>query len=713
MRKGNKILAGLLAACVCLSLLPMQVFADEGDAVAVQEEALDEEYTEFDEEIVDVQTDEEAMEEHGEADLEDTVNEDQADSAEAVVDEDPGAGRLQGYVPDEFYGPAAFGLRSTEVQHASKFDGYTIEKGIDVSKWNTINDWTKVKQAGIQFAFVRVAYRAYGSGTLATDGKEAANIKNATAAGIPVGVYIFSQAITVKEAEEEADFVLKQIAGSAVTMPVVLDFEYASDANGVTGRLYEAKLSKSAATNICMAFCKRVAAAGYTPMVYANKDMLTNGLNASTISASYPIWLAHYTTATDYAGDYDYWQYSEKGSVSGITGNVDMNFRYIKGNSTNPPQTTYTSYRTTDRVNYRSGPGTTYAVQGTLAAGTTISVEDGYSKAANGYTWYRFKMNSQTYYIASAYVQKIGTTSGWKWVTDANGDKYYMSGTQKAYGAKKIDGEWYYFDTITGKMYIGWRQDGAKTYYYDAEGHLALGVKKINGNWYYFNSNGAMHTGWRQDGAKTYYYDAEGHLALGIKKIESYWYYFSSNGAMYIGWRQDGAKTYYYDNEGHLAIGVKKIGAYWYYFSSNGAMYTGWRQEKGNIYYYDNEGHLAIGVKKIVNYWYYFKSNGTMHTGWRQEGEKRYYYDSEGHLILGVKKIEGYWYYFRSNGIMHTGWRDDGNNRYYYGVDGTLQFGEKNINGKWYAFNKSTGIMIRNGWFEGKYYGKDGIRVDN
>lgn len=266
--------------------------------------------------------------------------------------DDPGAGRLSGdHIPEEFYGQpgdneisilsrySAFKEQSPYTNktytHQDVFDGRTIVHGIDVSQWQGKNiDWQKVKAAGIDFAFIRVGYRGYGkAGTLNANTKDTCfdtNMKNAIDAGVQVGVYIFSQAITTKEAEEEADYILKYLGDYNVTMPLIMDYEYASDAsNG--GRIKTAKLSKTAATKICMAFCDRIAEAGYTPMVYANKSMLTDQLNAKTITdAGYRVWLAHYTTNTNYTGTFDFWQYASTGKVNGISGNVDMNFYYVQ-----------------------------------------------------------------------------------------------------------------------------------------------------------------------------------------------------------------------------------------------------------------------------------------------------------------------------------------------------------------------------------------------
>lgn len=293
MKKRNLFVAAVMTICLCATTIPIHVKAQET-----------------------IQTD--------------TTQEIQ--DSEKDHNDDPGSGRLRGHIAPEFFG-AQSGARTTAVyQHADKFkNGYTIQTGIDVSKWNGTISWDRVKKAGIQFALVRMAYRGYGSaGTMGYDETGAINLKGALAAGIPVGAYIFSQATTEAEAREEADVLIERVKGYKITLPLVLDFEYYSDSGKNEGRLYNAKLSKTKATAVCNAFCARVASKGYTPMVYANADMLKNQLNASDISKNYQIWLANYTTKTTYAGDYNFWQYSAAGAVDGINGRVDMNFRYIK-----------------------------------------------------------------------------------------------------------------------------------------------------------------------------------------------------------------------------------------------------------------------------------------------------------------------------------------------------------------------------------------------
>lgn len=262
------------------------------------------------------------------AEAEDTDVQVEADGGDdAYYDpEDPGNYRLAGKAEEASFGSAVSALAVSQ----SKYNDCYIEKGIDVSYYNGTINWEKVKndEKG-KFAIIRVAYRGYSNGALKTDVKAEENLRNANAVGVPIGAYIFSQAVTIDEAVEEADYIVDRVAGYQIDLPIVLDYEYV--AVGV-GRLYNAKLSKETATDICVAFCDRVKERGYTPMVYANKSMLSSSLYAADFSQDSAVWLAHYTDSTDYAGEYEFWQYSSSGSVAGVTGNggkTDVNFRYV------------------------------------------------------------------------------------------------------------------------------------------------------------------------------------------------------------------------------------------------------------------------------------------------------------------------------------------------------------------------------------------------
>lgn len=198
-------------------------------------------------------------------------------------------------------------------------EGETVVPGIDVSSWQPTIDWEAVAASGVEFVFLRCAFRGTSTGKLVEDNCFHKHIAGAKAAGLQVGVYIYSQAITVAEGIEEAQYMMDMVKDYHIDLPLVLDYEYL----GNSGRLYNANLSRRAATDICLAFCDAVEAAGYDSMVYANASMLNNDLFRDELER---VWLAHYTTKTSYSGDYEYWQCSQSGTVDGIGGYVDLNF---------------------------------------------------------------------------------------------------------------------------------------------------------------------------------------------------------------------------------------------------------------------------------------------------------------------------------------------------------------------------------------------------
>ena len=193
-------------------------------------------------------------------------------------------------------------------------------RGIDVSKYQGNIDWGAVAASGINFAIIRVGYRGSSSGALVQDPYFKKNISGATKAGIKVGLYFFTQAVNEAEAVEEASMAMSLASGYKVTYPIFIDTESASSgrANG---------LSKSARTAVVKAFCQTIRNGGYKAGVYASKSWYANQLNASALNG-YCIWVAQYNSSCTYSGKYDMWQYSSKGSVSGIKGNVDMNISY-------------------------------------------------------------------------------------------------------------------------------------------------------------------------------------------------------------------------------------------------------------------------------------------------------------------------------------------------------------------------------------------------
>ena len=193
--------------------------------------------------------------------------------------------------------------------------------GIDVSKWNGSIDWNAVRNSGVTFVIIRCGYRGSSTGALIKDQKFDSYIAGAEAAGLNIGLYVFSQAITEREAVEEASMAVSLASGHRISLPIFIDTEKASNgrANG---------LSAGERTQIMKAFCETVKSSGYTPGIYASKSWFENQLNMGELN-QYRIWLAQYASQATYGGKYDMWQYTSRGSVSGISGNVDMNINLL------------------------------------------------------------------------------------------------------------------------------------------------------------------------------------------------------------------------------------------------------------------------------------------------------------------------------------------------------------------------------------------------
>lgn len=210
--------------------------------------------------------------------------------------------------------------------HQNRFSGISKVYGIDVSYYQGNIDWKKVKNSGVEFVIIRVGYRGYGSaGTLVEDPKFKTYLDGATKAGLKVGVYFYTQAITTAEAQAEAKFVLDRIKGYSLQMPVYYDIE---SVDYDTGRLDSAGLSKAQKTALCTAFCDTIIKSGYSAGVYANYTWLNYYIDGAGLGRKYPIWLAHYTSNTNYDQRMDMWQYSGSGTVSGISAYTDVNVWY-------------------------------------------------------------------------------------------------------------------------------------------------------------------------------------------------------------------------------------------------------------------------------------------------------------------------------------------------------------------------------------------------
>lgn len=230
---------------------------------------------------------------------------------------------------------------SATYYHRSDYEDYQLINGIDVSWWQaknkttTLLNWEEIHNAGIDFAFVRVGSRDSSNGRIYEDTSADSHIQAALDNDINVGLYIFSQALTEKEAKEEANFVLKQIDKYDwdVTLPIVIDRE-----KGSYNRLTAGKLSKAKETAVCQAFADTITNEGYQASVYASYSWIKSYINTDDLEDC-GIWIARYNNTTtsnskrgnayeDVPYDYDFWQYSSTSKVDGYRGNLDTNFWY-------------------------------------------------------------------------------------------------------------------------------------------------------------------------------------------------------------------------------------------------------------------------------------------------------------------------------------------------------------------------------------------------
>lgn len=306
--------------------------------------------------------------------------------------------------------------------NGNEISGVTI--GIDVSKYQGTIDWNKVRESGVEFAMIRVGYRAKSTGEIFEDPTARYNMQEAQAAGIKIGAYFFSSAVTKEEAKAEAAFTKDIIAKYRITYPVAYNCE---DFQSTDSRQYG--LDASARTELACAFLDEISAAGYTPMFYASKGELEGNAqwNTDTLSSRYKIWVAQYpdqpypqTGTSSYTGAHAMWQYTGQGIVAGISKKTDVNIAYFgylqeaEAKDETPPETVEANpevgiiftevneiVTAKQETNLRSEPSTlndasivTRLMHGDTATRTGIG--------HNG--WSRVIYNGQTLYAVTGYL---------------------------------------------------------------------------------------------------------------------------------------------------------------------------------------------------------------------------------------------------------------------------------------------------------------------
>lgn len=197
------------------------------------------------------------------------------------------------------------------------------KKGIDVSRFQGKIDWKSVKEAGVEYAFIRLGIRGYETGEIVLDESFEENVKGALKQDIDVGAYFFTQAVNEDEILEEADFVIENLADYPINYPVVIDVEEVTSSKARTK-----ELTAQERTDLVIAFCEKIKEAGYTPMIYGNLKTFLLMLDITRLE-TYEKWYAYYSTDEFYYPyDFSIWQYADNGKVSGIDADVDLNISF-------------------------------------------------------------------------------------------------------------------------------------------------------------------------------------------------------------------------------------------------------------------------------------------------------------------------------------------------------------------------------------------------
>ena len=368
-------------------------------------------------------------------------------------------------------------------------------KGIDVSQYQGNMDWTKVKNQGISFAFIRV-----GHGAHEVDPYFVKNIDNANAVGIKVGVYFYSTAQSVEESRADALWVIDQLKGHTVSYPVAIDLESNSQVD----------LGWETITAMAKVFCDEVKAAGYTPMIYCNENWAKKYIDWPQLDGVYK-WIARYngTYNTDYTRDI--WQAGSTTFLDGIEVNsVDIDFGFTDFSKVVTPRT--------ERI--------------PAAASTDASANNGEKTgqwmSGSGGWWYKWSDGS---YAKSEWLE-IG---GVKYYFDASG--YLHSGWLG------IGEDWYYISS-NGAYSNRWITSGGKWYYLNEDARMAKGEWRDG---YYLSSNGAWTykaTGsWYHNNTGWWFQDSQGWYPVSQwAKIDGKWYYFGANGYIMTDTVIDGCK---------------------------------------------------------------------------------------------------------------------------------------------------------------------------
>ena len=195
--------------------------------------------------------------------------------------------------------------------------------GVDISRYQKEVDFASLKAEGVEYVMIRLGARGYKTGALQLDEYFTQNLQGAKDAGLDIGIYFYSQAVSTAEAQEEAALVIDNLKDQKITYPIAFDMEFVEND---TSRVET--LSRDERTAISLAFLSKIQEAGYIPMLYGNTEWLVKRIDLSKLK-DYSIWLAEEADIPKYPYTYEMWQYTKQGSISGIEGFADMNISFV------------------------------------------------------------------------------------------------------------------------------------------------------------------------------------------------------------------------------------------------------------------------------------------------------------------------------------------------------------------------------------------------
>ena len=195
--------------------------------------------------------------------------------------------------------------------------------GVDVSRYQKDIDFATLKDSGVEYVMIRLGARGYKTGALQLDEYFINNIDKATEAGLDIGIYFYSQAMSAQEAVEEANLVIDNLKERKITYPIAFDMEFVEN-----DQARVETLTRDERTAITQAFLKRIEEAGYIPMIYGNKEWLIKRIDLSKLT-NYCVWLSEEADIPDYPYQYEMWQYTKQGTIDGIEGFADLNISFV------------------------------------------------------------------------------------------------------------------------------------------------------------------------------------------------------------------------------------------------------------------------------------------------------------------------------------------------------------------------------------------------